>query len=100
MLLIVLYFVDDTCFPQHGRIRRRHQLRLQVNHETCIPKVMPLIFRVRCGTLNSDQSEKYECIMEFPWKRSHIKGHEIKVMLSAFKIMQHPFWNLYNSENR
>ena len=25
-----------------------------------------LFFRVRCGTLNSNQSEEYECAMEFP----------------------------------
>ena len=50
---ISLCFVDDTCFPQHGRIRRRHQLRLQVNHAPCIRKAT-LVFRVRCGTLNSN----------------------------------------------
>ena len=34
MFVILLYFVDDTCFPQHERIRCRRQLRLQVNYTT------------------------------------------------------------------
>ena len=35
MNVTVLFFVvDDTCFPQHKRIRRRRQIRLQVNHTT------------------------------------------------------------------
>ena len=31
-----------------------------------IPNVTLLVFRVRCGALNSNQSKEYECVMEFP----------------------------------
>ena len=31
-----------------------------------IPKIMLLVFRVRCGTLKSNQPKEFECIMEFP----------------------------------
>ena len=35
-------------------------------HYPHIPKVVLLVFRVRCGTLNSNQSKECECVMEFP----------------------------------
>ena len=33
---------------------------------TRIPKVTLFVFRMRCGTLNSNQSKVCECVLEFP----------------------------------
>ena len=31
-----------------------------------IPKITLFVFRLRCGTLNTNQPKECECIMEFP----------------------------------
>ena len=48
------------------------------NFETCIriPKVTLLVFCVRCGTLNSNQSKECECVMEFPLIHFNIQSYE------------------------
>ena len=40
-------------------------MRTQGRHQQLIPKVTLLVFRVRCGTLNSNQPEGRECVVEF-----------------------------------
>ena len=61
---MLLYFIDDTCFPEHDRIHRRRQLRLQVNHAASTLKVTIFVSRARYGTLNSNQCEECGCVME------------------------------------
>ena len=46
--------------PSENFFERNKNLPVQVFLEYCIPKVMLLIFRVGCGTLNSNQSEEYD----------------------------------------
>ena len=52
-----------------------------------IPKVMVLIFRVHCGTLNSNQSKEYECVMEFPLNHyPDLRSFEIYAVQKPYSV--------------
>ena len=58
-----------------------------------IPKVTLLVFcRVRCGTLNSDQSKECDNVMEFPLLRFNVlkalRDVQVIFCIVAFSLMR------------
>ena len=60
-----------------------------------IPKVTLLLFRVRCGTLNSNESKEYECLMEFPL----IHFNLLLLGFSGYDLKFEKFEKFENSDN-
>ena len=57
---VVIFIKTRPMEPNENFFEKNKNPPVQVFLEYCIPKVMLLIFRVGCGTLNSNQSEEYD----------------------------------------